>query len=176
MRARSPAGSAAGLAQNWHVYLSSQSRDLLSSSSVSSRVRPQRRAIVAEAIAAFRKDVLIPGTWDPSKGASLRTYFIGNCKLRFANVYRRWISETRGIPIDDGTIRAELEHQRAARVPVEVTAELRRLAPRLRDGTIERINALGAVGYTKAEIAAIDGTTEGAINARLYRAREKMNQ
>ncbi|HEY0987803.1 MAG TPA: sigma factor-like helix-turn-helix DNA-binding protein [Kofleriaceae bacterium] len=132
--------------------------------------------IVAEAIAAFRKDVLIPGTWDPSKGASLRTYFIGNCKLRFANVYRRWVSETSGIPVDDGTIRAELEHQRAVRVPVEVTAELRRLAPRLRDDTIERINALGAVGYTNAEIAEIDGTTEGAINARLHRAREKMNQ
>jgi DNA-directed RNA polymerase specialized sigma24 family protein len=132
--------------------------------------------IVAEAIAAFRKDVMIPGTWDPSKGASLRTYFIGNCKLRFANVYRRWVSETRGIPVDGGTIRAELEHQRTPRVPIEVTAELRRLAPRLHDDTIERINALGAAGYTKAEIADIDGTTEGAINARLYRAREKINQ
>jgi len=134
--------------------------------------------IVAEAIAAFREDVLIPGAWDASKGASLRTYFIGNCKLRFANIYRRWVSETEGAPadVDDGKIRAELEHQRAPCVPVEVAAELHRQAPLLQRHTIKRINALGAVGYTKAEIATIDGTTEGAINARLYRARGKEKQ
>jgi hypothetical protein len=28
--------------------------------------------------------------WDYRKGASLRTYFIGQCLSRFANVYRRW--------------------------------------------------------------------------------------
>jgi DNA-directed RNA polymerase specialized sigma24 family protein len=131
--------------------------------------------VVAEAIVAFRKDVLIRGAWDPSKGASLRTFFIGNCKLRFANVYRRWVSETDVAPsdVDDGKIRAELEHQRAPRVPIEVSAELYRQAPLLRSNTIARINALGAVGYTNAEIAKIDGTSEGAINARLHRAREK---
>lgn len=134
--------------------------------------------IVAEAIAAFRKDVLIPSTWDPTKGASLRTYFIGNCKLRFANVYRRWVSETQHAPIDvdDAKIRAELEHQRAPRVPVEVAAELHRQGRLLRGDTLERLNALGVVGYTNAEIAVMNGTTEGAINARLHRAREKAKQ
>lgn len=134
--------------------------------------------IVAEAIAGFRNDVLIPSTWDPTKGASLRTYFIGNCKLRFANVYRRWVAEAQRVPldVDEGKIRAELEHQRAPRVPTEVAAELHRQQRLLQGDTIERLNALGVAGYTNAEIAAIDGKTEGAINARLHRAREKAKQ
>lgn len=134
--------------------------------------------IVAEAIAGFRKDVLIPGTWDPTKGASLRTYFIGNCKLRFANVYRRWVAEAQRVPkdVDAGKIRAELEHQRAPRVPTEVAAELQRQDRLLQSDTIERLHALGAAGYTNAEIAAIDGKTKNAIDARLHRAREKAKQ
>jgi DNA-directed RNA polymerase specialized sigma24 family protein len=130
--------------------------------------------VVAEAIVAFRKDVLLPGTWDATKGASLRTFFIGNCKFQFSNVYRRWAKETEGRPVDDEKIRAELEHQRAPRVAVEDAAELRRQAPRLRSGSIEHINVLDAAGYTYAEIAKINNTTEGAINARLHRAREKV--
>lgn len=131
--------------------------------------------VVAEAIVAFRKDVLVPGTWDATKGASLRTFFIGNCKLQFANVYRRWARETESKPadVDDERICAELEHQRAPCVSVEIAAELRRQTPRLRIGTIEHINMLDAAGYTKAEIAKINNTSEGAINARLHRAREK---
>lgn len=131
--------------------------------------------IVAEAITSFRSDVLIPGTWDATRGASLRTFFIGNCKLQFANVYRRWLTETAGPPVDfdDGRFRAELEYQRAPRVPVEVAAELQRQAPRMRNGSVEHIHLLGAAGYTNAEIAKINDTTEGAINARLHRARQK---
>src|SRR3569623_45877 len=133
--------------------------------------------VVAEAIVSFRKDVLVAGTWDATKGASLRTFFIGICKLQFANVYRRWAKETESKPVDVDAQRicAELEHQRAPCVPVEVAAELRRQTPRLRSGSIEHINMLDAAGYTKAEIAKINNTTEGAINARLHRAREKVS-
>lgn len=110
------------------------------------------------------------------EGASLRTFFIGNCKLQFSNVYRRWAKETETRPgdVDDGKIHAELEHQRAPRVSVEVAAELRRQAARLRTGSIEHINVLDAAGFTNREIAKINNTTEGAINARLHRAREKV--
>lgn len=49
---------------------------------------------VAFALRNFRSYVLIPGRWDPDKGASIRTYFIGQCLIQFANVYRRWHTET----------------------------------------------------------------------------------
>jgi hypothetical protein len=45
---------------------------------------------VAKALRHFHDDVLVPGKWDYRRGATLRTYFIGQCLIRFANVYRRW--------------------------------------------------------------------------------------
>lgn len=49
---------------------------------------------VAVALQNFRTYVLLPGKWDPAKGASIRTYFIGQCLIQFSNVYRRWYKET----------------------------------------------------------------------------------
>lgn len=46
------------------------------------------------AIEKFRDTVLIPGRWDPNRGASLKTYFIGQCLIRFPNVYRSWYVST----------------------------------------------------------------------------------
>jgi DNA-directed RNA polymerase specialized sigma24 family protein len=46
---------------------------------------------VARALRGFRDTVLIPGRWDPARGASLKTYFIGQCLIRFPNVYRFWL-------------------------------------------------------------------------------------
>jgi DNA-directed RNA polymerase specialized sigma24 family protein len=49
---------------------------------------------VAEAIVHFRDRVLKRGVWDPAKGASLTTYFIGNCLMfQFPNLYRTWRSD-----------------------------------------------------------------------------------
>lgn len=45
---------------------------------------------MAKALDRFRADVLLAKKWDYRKGASLRTYFIGQCLIRFANIYRRW--------------------------------------------------------------------------------------
>lgn len=45
---------------------------------------------IAKALHHFRADVLMKGKWDSTRGASLRTYFIGQCIIRFANVYRTW--------------------------------------------------------------------------------------
>jgi DNA-directed RNA polymerase specialized sigma24 family protein len=45
---------------------------------------------VAKALVHFREDVLMKHRWDHRKGATLRTFFIGQCLIRFANIYRRW--------------------------------------------------------------------------------------
>lgn len=44
---------------------------------------------VVEALGYFKNSVLMAGKWDPTKGASLRTYFIGQCLFKFANCYRK---------------------------------------------------------------------------------------
>lgn len=46
--------------------------------------------VVTLALRAFRDDVLAKGVWDARRGASLSTFFVGQCKLQFPNVYRRW--------------------------------------------------------------------------------------
>lgn len=54
---------------------------------------------VTIALVKFRETVLIPRKWDPAKGASLNTFFVGQCLLRFLNVYRRWHRETRPLQL-----------------------------------------------------------------------------
>jgi DNA-directed RNA polymerase specialized sigma24 family protein len=44
---------------------------------------------VVAALPAFL-EVLKQKRWDPAKGASLKTYFLGKCKWEFLNVYRKW--------------------------------------------------------------------------------------
>lgn len=48
---------------------------------------------VAQALYYFRDRVLAVGGWDADKGASLRTYFIGQCLIRFVSVINRWLKE-----------------------------------------------------------------------------------
>lgn len=49
--------------------------------------------IVAVAIHFFRERVLRPNRWDPRGGASLRSFFVGQCLIQFPSVYRRWRAE-----------------------------------------------------------------------------------
>lgn len=45
------------------------------------------RETAAAALHFFRFKVLMKGKWDAAKGASLATFFVGQCRLQFANVY-----------------------------------------------------------------------------------------
>jgi hypothetical protein len=52
---------------------------------------------VAKALRHFRDDVLMTARWDAARGASIKTFFIGQCLIRFPNIYRSWlINEVRG--------------------------------------------------------------------------------
>lgn len=62
---------------------------------------------VAVALEKFRDTVLARGKWDPNRGASLRTFFIGQCLIRFPNVYRRWLTENRARAKDREVISLE---------------------------------------------------------------------
>ncbi|MFC0439648.1 sigma-70 family RNA polymerase sigma factor [Kutzneria buriramensis] len=49
---------------------------------------------VAEGLQFFRAHTLLQGRWDPDGRASLKTFFIGACMLRFPTVWRRWLAGT----------------------------------------------------------------------------------
>lgn len=50
---------------------------------------------VVRAINYFKDHVLKKNKWDARKGASLRTFFIGQCLYQFPNVYKVWFNEER---------------------------------------------------------------------------------
>ncbi|NKR90443.1 sigma-70 family RNA polymerase sigma factor [Rhodococcus hoagii] len=58
-------------------------------------VRQLTDETVVRAIGYFKTDVLQKNKWDVDKGASIRTFFIGQCLFQFANVYKVWFNEER---------------------------------------------------------------------------------
>lgn len=46
---------------------------------------------VARAVDPFRTKVLLPGRWDPRKGAALKTFFVGQCLIQFVEVAKAWV-------------------------------------------------------------------------------------
>jgi DNA-directed RNA polymerase specialized sigma24 family protein len=134
---------------------------------------------VAKAIRAFRGYVLREGRWSPTRGATLRTYFVGQCLLQFPNVYRRWLSE---LELDFQEVPAldELEDpldqseygDPAGRVVMR-DAVARGLALVNNDRT-RVVLQLRAGGYSEPEIADLMGTTVKAIELLLYRHRQRL--
>lgn len=56
---------------------------------------------VAKAVSVFRDRVLVPGRWDPERGATLKTFFMGAVIQQFPNFYNGWLRERRrlmGVP------------------------------------------------------------------------------
>lgn len=52
-------------------------------------------SVVGDAIIAFQRDVLPNGKWRPGGGASLSTFFIGQCLFRYGNAVQQWQREDR---------------------------------------------------------------------------------
>jgi DNA-directed RNA polymerase specialized sigma24 family protein len=133
---------------------------------------------VAMAIRAFRTYVLREGRWSPTRGATLRTYFVGQCLMQFPNVYRRWLSELRldhqEVPVleelNDPVDRGEFGDP-ARRVVMQDMVD-RGLASVSHKRT-RIVLQLRAAGYSEPEIADLMGTTGKAIELLLYRHRQR---
>ncbi len=125
---------------------------------------------VGKAVHQFREKVLIPGRWDPSRGATLRTFFVGQCILQFPEVYRSWEREQCMPPMSvlPGDL---LSGSRP--VPPEAQVDLSRWLARSTTETPEFIPAAVAFGYSHAEIAKTLDTTVSGVEARLYRLKKR---
>jgi hypothetical protein len=138
---------------------------------------------VVVSVRKFRTTVLIPRIWRPDGGASLQSFYIGQCLIRFPNIYRRWLNENGFIGAD--ALR-ELTNRRDSSLdgPIPPTvppssdgnpeAQLGQmyylsLAP---DKKAKEVLEYVAQGFTVEEIAELTGDTIGAIKSRLYRLRQ----
>lgn len=134
---------------------------------------------VVHALIKFREQVLVPGRWKPEKGAALKTFFIGQCLIRFPNFYRAWLqqqAEHRRILLTDDPA-ADLDRalgdvaDGVARRDT-IDRELAKLGPRL-----STIVLLTERGYDQTEIAQRLGTTRKAVERALdYHRTRKRNR
>lgn len=135
---------------------------------------------VAKALAHFRTDVLMRNKWDSRRGATLRTYFIGQCLIRFANIYRRWRAgenRNRYALTDDAEVLDFLggsargpEDQVVAGVTASVAMST------VKNPRVRLVMHMTAQGWSQADIAEFLGITEKAVERMLAneRARLKM--
>ena len=134
--------------------------------------------IVTLALAKYRDDVLATGRWDPARGASLKTFFVGQCLIQYANVARTWLREqTRPQPVLTGDDElALLASSRLDPATEDVIRDV--VAVALRNGAANpraaMVLALDSVGYSRAEIAAELDITPDSVASILKRERARL--
>jgi len=126
---------------------------------------------VVDALRFFRTHVLIPGLWDMTRGATIRTYFIGACILHFPNVYHRsargaWLDAF--LAKDDQDAAADVATDDGDSRPDRHAFVMRALA-RMPNSETREIILGTAAGYTQQEIADKLGISRKSVETRLAR-------
>lgn len=131
---------------------------------------------VTRAIRSFRDDV-IPRRWDPNRGASLRTFFIGQCPLHVRNLYRLAVRGDAEITlINDYASGTTVVHGSPEPDPAMLVAardEAMRAVTDIDDPVLRRIVLLDAADVPYRRIAELVGVPEPLIRGRLYRLRHR---
>ncbi len=143
---------------------------------------------VVLALIAFRDKVLVPDKWDPAKGASLRTFFVGQCLLQFSNVYKRWrreelrsYAEPQAPPAavwaDDFEVGPSTPVAPDASEAAQAKDELRRAFGSIKDERVRSAFYLSVThGFTHAEIGEKLGMTAKAVESAIARARLQVRE
>jgi RNA polymerase sigma factor (sigma-70 family) len=136
---------------------------------------------VAKALRHFHDDVLVPGKWDYRRGTTLRTYFIGQCLIRFANIYRRWWADearhgraTRTAPVDAPRSADPVADSPEVRLTQQ--DEVARALSRVRNPNVRRALVLHGAGMTYTEIAADLNVTPKAVERMIANERDRMKK
>ncbi len=133
---------------------------------------------VALALVHFRDDILMKKKWDHKRGATLRTYFIGQCLIRFGGVYRTWWKKERRFAdhvTDDDNFLTELglNHDHTDRQAIAAVTAERAFAsikdPRVRFAMRKRFE-----GWKQSEIADVLGVTPHAVHRMIANERDRL--
>ena len=131
---------------------------------------------LAEAISAFQTRILPEGRWDPDLGASLKTFFVGQCLLKFPREYSKWLKDNQPLgvvphlpEVSDGRPGADPAGSVEARDLVLQFASTGK-----RDHNVARVLALETAGFSQQEISAELGMSVSAIESLLYRHRRRV--
>jgi DNA-directed RNA polymerase specialized sigma24 family protein len=137
---------------------------------------------VVAALPAFL-EVLKQKRWDPAKGASLKTYFLGKCKWEFLNVYKKWqrLHESPNLELlaDEMTTFVDAD---AAAGPADQALlsreQQRAVLAMLSTGRARRAFSLADMGYSHEEIAEQLGVADAKAveNLLVYQRRRVQEQ
>lgn len=135
---------------------------------------------VAKALVHFRTDVLLTGRWDYRKGASLRTFFIGQCLMRFPNIYRAWFNAEarRGDLVGDQATLDILERRTVPSVDTLVADhDVAVSALRgVRDPRVQRAMLLTAQDLPQSAIAEDLGVSEKTVERMIANERDRIRR
>lgn len=134
---------------------------------------------VAKALHYFRANVLMKRRWDPTKGASLRTFFIGQCIFQFPNIYRDWLEEDErsrrhGFTDDMGEVDFHLPLTAPVERQVIATNMASQAMAEIRDPRVRRAMRMTADGFPQADIARVLGVSTKTVERML--ANERVRQ
>jgi RNA polymerase sigma factor (sigma-70 family) len=127
---------------------------------------------VAKSLHYFRENVLMRGQWNPNRGASIKSYFIGQCLIRFPNIYRAWLrteASTNVMLVDDLAIVDRPAGEGAITDPADLAVIRQEIDTRLANlpERTRSIMVLTAAGWSQQEIAVRLGTTVKAVERTL---------
>lgn len=132
--------------------------------------------VVAEALAHFRTDVLMRDRWDPRKGASLTTFFIGQCLFRFPNLYRTWLAHLPAYRLYDSELDVVASREGSVEDDVIRDAMLADALRTVHSDDTRRGLVMNAMGYTHAEIGERLGKTPKAVERMLDYGRSQIRK
>lgn len=130
--------------------------------------------VVSAAIVAFRDEVLRRGLWNPTGGASLKTFFIGQCLIRFVSIHRNW---SHRVGREANLVADAIRDARSAGIgrPDELVTlrdEVARAALSMTDPILREIVVLNDAGCSHREIARHVGLGSAkAVERRLHKHR-----
>jgi len=130
-------------------------------------------------VEAFRVRVLLRGVWNWRGGASLKTFFIGQCLFQLPDMYTRWRQqEIMGAPValQDRTRRQILEGELDPAKTVNDQPAADSILARIRDPIARQMFDLLARDLPYSATAEALNTTEGAVRTRLSRARKQLQE
>lgn len=137
------------------------------------------RDVLADAVIKF-ESLLRQGRWSPQGGATLTTYFVGQCIICFPNSYRAWRRDNRPpsweslSALDEDSARfSGVQGQTDPADAALAAVEVQRMAKELDSRTFDAIR-LQQEGYQIVEIAELLGESPKAIEMALYHHRRRM--
>lgn len=136
---------------------------------------------VAMALNYFRTKVLMKRRWDPTKGASLRTFFVGQCIFQFPNIYREWLLEVKadwrhGFTDDVAEMDFHTDHAPAVDRRVIASIVSSQAMAEINDPRVRKAMYMTAAGHPQADIARVLGVSTKAVERMLARAREMLKR